>query len=106
MAAQIKPTKKDSPAIHHGANRDNKPAKAYAKPHTMTGKTISVRDSMNNGGFRPDPNTMTAGQFLPGEQPVPRVSMGDRIREPKTEGITMRGHGAAVKGIKSRGPMA
>ena len=24
----------------------------------------------------------------------------------KTEGITMRGYGAAIKGIKSRGPMA
>ena len=24
----------------------------------------------------------------------------------KTDGITMRGHGAAVRGIKSRGPMA
>jgi hypothetical protein len=106
MPKIIKPTKKDSPAIHRGANRDNKPAESYAAPHTMSGKKVSVRDSLNNGGFRPDPNTMTANQFLPGEQPVPRVSLGDITREPKTDGITMRGYGAATKGIKSRGPMA
>jgi hypothetical protein len=85
---------------------NNKPASAYAKPHTMSGKATSVKDSLNNGGFRPDPNTMKADQFLPGEQPTPRVSLGDRVRGPKTDGIKMRGTGAATKGVMSRGPMA
>ncbi len=81
-------------------------ASVYAQPHTMSGKAESVKDSMNNGGFRPDPNTMGADKFLPGEQPTPRVSLGDRIRGPKTTGIKMRGAGAATKGTMSRGPMA
>jgi hypothetical protein len=81
-------------------------ASKYAQPHDMSGKVASVKDSLNNGGFRPDPNTMKANQFMPGEQPTPRVALGDRIREPKTTGIKMRGTGAATKGVMSRGPMA
>lgn len=100
MATMVKPTKKNSPAIHHGANRDNGPAEMYDKRGT------NVKESLNNGGFRPDPNTMRADEVVPGGEPARRVSVGNRIRGPKTDGITMRGHGAAVKGIKSRGPMA
>jgi hypothetical protein len=81
-------------------------AEVYAPPHTMTGKAVDVTDSLNNGGFRPDPNTMKADQFLPGGQPTPRVSLGNRTAEPKTTGIKMRGTGAATKGLMSRGPMA
>jgi hypothetical protein len=65
-----------------------------------------VTDSMNNGTFRPDPNTMKANQFVPGQQPTPRVSLGDRTRGPKTDGIKIRGTGAATKGVMARGPMA
>ena len=87
--------------------KNNKPAQAYDEPHTMSGKKVTVNDSLNLGGFRPDPNTLGANKMRPGgEIPVMRVSIGDRIREPKTDGITMRGYGAATKGIKSRGPMA
>ena len=82
------------------------PASVYAEPHDMSGKKLTVNDSMDNGTFRPDPNTMKADQFLPGQQPTPRVSMGDRIREPKTTGIKIRGTGAATKGVMARGPMA
>jgi hypothetical protein len=104
--ALVKPTKKDSPAIHKGAKPDNGYAAMYAEPHTMAGKKLTVNDSMNNGSFRPDPNTMKADQFLPGQQPTPRVSLGDRTREPKSDGLVTRGNGAAVKGITARGPMA
>ena len=83
------------------------PASVYAKPHNMAGKKESVNDSLNNGGFRPDPNTLAANQTKPGgEIPARRVSLGDRIREPKTTGIVTRGNGAATKGITARGPMA
>ena len=82
-------------------------ASVYAQPHTMTGKKQSVNDSLNNGGFRPDPNTMGANGSEPGGNvPARRVSLGDITREPKTTGIKMRGTGAATKGVMSRGPMA
>ena len=82
-------------------------AKVYAEPHTMSGKKMSINDSLDNGGFRPDPNTLAANQTKPGgEIPARRVSLGDRIREPKTTGIVTRGNGAATKGITARGPMA
>ena len=102
MATQIKPTKRNSPAIHRGANRDNLPAASYAKPHTMSGGDIDdgYRDG-TNPGFGPNRSKLetadiSLGQYSKsaGEEPI------------KTEGITMRGHGAATKGIKSRGPMA
>jgi len=87
--------------------KNNKPASSYAQPHTMSGKGMSVNDSLNNGGFRPDPNTMAANGSEPGGNvPARRVSLGDITREPKTTGIKMRGTGAATKGVMSRGPMA
>ena len=78
-------------------------ASTYAQPHTMSGGTVK---SDNNGSYRPDPNTLKADQFLPGGTPTPRVSLGDRVREPKTDGIKIRGTGAATKGVMARGPMA
>jgi hypothetical protein len=82
-------------------------ASVYAAPHTMTGKNVSVKDSLDNGNFRPDPNTMPANGSMPGGNiPARRVSLGDITREPKTTGIKMRGTGAATKGVMSRGPMA
>jgi hypothetical protein len=74
-------------------------AKVYAKPHNMSGKAIS--------GATPEvPYAMTKTvKDADLKDPVPNgVSYGtSRI---KTDGIDMRGYGAATKGIKSRGPMA
>jgi hypothetical protein len=82
-------------------------AAVYAEPHNMAGKKVTVNDSLDQGTFRPDPNTLAANKTVPGGSiPARRVSLGDRIREPKTDGIDMRGYGAAERGIKSRGPMA
>ena len=55
--------------------------------------------------FSQDPNTLRS-QEISKQTGVQRVSVGDPTRPAKTEGITMRGYGAATKGIKSRGPMA
>jgi hypothetical protein len=79
-------------------------ADIYAKPHTMSGGEAK---SQNDGSFRPDPNTLAADKTVPGGSiPARRVSLGDRIREPKTTGIKTRGNGAATKGVIARGPMA
>jgi hypothetical protein len=55
--------------------------------------------------FSQDPNKLRS-QEISKQTGVQRVSVGDPARPAKTEGITMRGYGAATKGIKSRGPMA
>jgi len=72
-------------------------AKVYAKPHTMTGKAVSVSDNPGSGPDRSDANTVN-------------MSVGNIDRRPqpatKTTGIKMRGAGAATKGFMSRGPMA
>ena len=81
-------------------------ASVYAEPHTMKGTAMSAKDAMKAVSRKPDPTRQVAGDFRPG-QPAARVSLGDPDRQDvKTEGITMRGYGAATKGIKSRGPMA
>lgn len=46
---------------------------------------------------QPQPNT---------DKPGNQEDTGYPQTDIKTDGITMRGHGAAIKGIKSRGPMA
>ena len=55
--------------------------------------------------FSEDPNRLKSQQISPntGRQ---RVSVGDPARPAKTDGITIRGCGAATKGTKARGPMA
>ena len=46
MAKEIPATKKNSPAIHTGANRNNLPAEDYEIPHTMSGKKVDIRDDV------------------------------------------------------------
>jgi hypothetical protein len=73
-------------------------AKVYAKPHTMDGKAItSAKDSVVKPGKNGvnDINMSVAG-----------ISKGNYPPENKHGEITMRGGGAATKGIKCRGPMA
>lgn len=56
--------------------------------------------------FSEDPNTLKAQQ-IGKKTGTPRVSLGDPGRDDvKTDGITIRGCGAATKGTKARGPMA
>jgi hypothetical protein len=55
--------------------------------------------------YSEDPNKLKAQQIGKGTG-TPRVSAGDPTRGPKTDGITIRGCGAANKGTKARGPMA
>jgi hypothetical protein len=99
---EMKPTKKNSPAVRTGANRDNLPASDYAPPHTMNGKKLTDLGVE----YKTDPNTMPSDESTPGGMPARRVSVGNITRGPKEDGITMRGYGAAERGIKSRGPMA
>ena len=71
--------------------------KVYAKPHTMSGKALSVSDNPGSGPDHSRANTvnMSVGNVTRNEQPGT-----------KTSGIKVRGTGAATKGLMARGPMA
>jgi hypothetical protein len=73
-------------------------AKVYAKPHTMTGKSVSASD---NPGKEPNRSKLDTLDVSVGAE---SKSAGN---EPtKTTGIKVRGTGAATKGLMARGPMA
>ena len=72
------------------------PASTYAEPHTMQGKKVKAE---SNPGKAPDRSkldtvNMTVGNISKSEPGV------------KTDGIKIRGTGAATKGVMARGPMA
>jgi hypothetical protein len=86
------------------AKIENKPAEAYAKPHTMTGAKVTA--NAKEIEVKKDPNTLSASQVSPRTVAM-RVSAGNPgADDVKTSGIEMRGAGAATKGRMSRGPMA
>jgi hypothetical protein len=73
------------------------PASVYAEPHTMSGKTMTTaRDSVVKPGNGVNEVNMS----------VSGISKGNYTPMNKNGEITMRGAGAATKGIKCRGPMA
>ena len=79
------------------AKVNNKPASAYAKPHTMSGKDVKISD--NPGGVPND-------KYLKDTPVSVANSRSQPYPETKTSGIKIRGTGAATKGLMARGPMA
>lgn len=77
---------------------NNKPASAYAKPHTMSGKTVRAEEQPGRGPNRSKLDTydLSIGNISKsgGDEPI------------KTSGIKIRGTGAATRGTMARGPMA
>jgi hypothetical protein len=80
-------------------------ASVYAEPHTMTGKKIDSKASMDAvcGGM--NPNLRSAKDVNPSTEAM-SVSVGSKDTATKTSGIKTRGNGCATKGITARGPMA
>jgi len=98
MVAQVKPTKKNSPAVRVGNLKNTLPAEKYATPHDMSGNPVS-------GGL-PAMSTETGVEFINKSNiAVGNVSKGN-YKPTKTDGMKQRGSGAATKGFTSRGPMA
>lgn len=98
IAKIVKDTKKNSPAIHTGNARNNKPAEAY---ETNGASTKAGQKPMVDGVYA----TSKAAKDVDIKDPIPNgVSYG--TSKDKTTGIEMRGAGAATKGRMSRGPMA
>lgn len=75
--------------------KNNLPAEKYAKPHTMSGKEVSGADV--HGEYNPNELKISVGN-------ISAVTSNPQIN--KNGEATMRGYGAATKGIKTRGPMA
>jgi hypothetical protein len=73
-------------------------ASTYAKPHTMTGKSVTVEA---NPGKEPNRSKLDTYDVSVGA-----ISKSAGNEQPKTSGIKIRGTGAATKGVMARGPMA
>lgn len=87
MVKLVKPSPADKVAV--GKNPNNKPAEAYeARGAKDKLKYTEGKDVINE--LNPSAGTVNKGNFKP----------------IKTDGIKMRGTGAATKGLMSRGPMA
>lgn len=70
-------------------------ASVYSQPHTMSGKPVKAEVKEQSGA-----NYMNEMNIAGGV-----VSKGN-YKPTKTDGIKVRGTGAATKGLKARGPMA
>ena len=80
------------------ATINNKPASAYAKPHTMSGKSVTVEANPGQG-----PNRSQLGEY---DVSIGAISKSAGNEPTKTSGIMVRGGKAQTKGRMARGPMA
>lgn len=73
------------------------PAEVYAEPHTMTGQKVTVAGAIKDksGAQVIDDMNISIGKLS--------RNTGGGV---KTDGIKIRGTGAATKGVMARGPMA
>ena len=74
------------------------PASTYAKPHTMSGKAVTVEANPGK-----EPNRSKADTY---DVSVGGISKSAGDETIKTSGIKVRGTGCATKGLMARGPMA
>lgn len=70
-------------------------AAVYAEPHTMAGAGVTAKVKNESGAKVMSDMNISTGS----------ISKGNYKPE-KTDGIKIRGTGAATKGLKARGPMA
>jgi len=70
-------------------------ASVYAEPHTMKGKSVKADQKY-------EPGAKVMSEMNPS---VAGISKGN-YKPTKTDGVKIRGTGAATKGVMARGPMA
>ena len=73
-------------------------AAVYAQPHTMTGKAVGIEPNPGKMPNRSKADTVNMS--------VGNISKAAGDEQVKTDGIKVRGTGAATKGLMARGPMA
>jgi hypothetical protein len=78
-------------------------ASVYAQPHTMSGKkmTKAPQEFGTNPGYPPNRSKLETYDVSVGN-----ISKSAGNEPIKTDGIKIRGTGAATKGVMARGPMA
>ena len=74
------------------------PASLYAKPHTMSGKSVTAKENPGK-----PPNLSKLENLNPSVGAISKLAGNEPA---KTSGIKIRGTGAATKGVMARGPMA
>jgi hypothetical protein len=84
----------------YSMKRDGKevgPAEVYAEPHTMSGKKVTVAGAIKD----------TSGAKVMDGLDISVGNISKNLGKPtKTDGMKIRGTGAATKGVMARGPMA
>ncbi len=80
------------------ATKNNLSAAAYAKPHTMSGKAVTVEANPGQGANKSRLDSLNVS--------VGNLSKSAGNETTKTAGVVTRGNGCAVKGLMARGPMA
>ena len=73
-------------------------ASVYAQQHTMSGKAVGISSTPGK-----EPNRSKLDSL---DVSVGNISKSAGNESVKTDGIKMRGTGAATRGVMSRGPMA
>jgi hypothetical protein len=73
-------------------------AAVYAKPHTMSGKAVGIEPNPGKMPNRSKADTVNMS--------IGNISKSAGDEKIKTDGIKIRGTGAATKGLMARGPMA
>jgi len=73
-------------------------ASVYAEPHTMDGKAMKISSTPGKEPNRSKADTVNMS--------VGNISKNVDNKQVKTDGIKVRGTGAATKGLMARGPMA
>jgi hypothetical protein len=73
-------------------------AAVYAAPHNMSGKAVGISSTPGVMPNRSKADTV--------DMSIGGISKSAGDEKIKTDGIKMRGTGAATKGLMSRGPMA
>lgn len=80
------------------ATKNNLSAASYAKPHTMSGKAVTVEANPGQGANKSKLDALDVS--------VGNLSKSAGSETTKTAGTVTRGNGCATKGITARGPMA
>ena len=73
-------------------------ASVYAQPHNMSGKAVGIESNPGKMPNRSKADTVNMS--------VGNISKNAGDKQVKTDGIKVRGTGAATKGLMARGPMA
>lgn len=107
MPKLVKPTATESFPLGHA--KENKDASAYTgfKYPPGGGDDLNkYKQPMPNPNGNMESAIVKPGREVDSLNPSAGLVSKGNYKPVKTDGITMRGYGAATKGIKSRGPMA